>query len=185
MTTYLALLRAVNLGGETKVSMAELRQMCESMGLRSVRSLLQSGNLGFTSDERESSRLEKRLAAESAGKFRRPLEFFVRNQREREEIIRLNPFPTEAESDPGHLIVTVLRDSPTGESWRALEGAIVGRERVKGIGRQGYFVYPDGVGRSRLGATLIERKLETRGTSRNWNTVLKLGALASDLTDSG
>jgi uncharacterized protein (DUF1697 family) len=185
MPTYLALLRAVNLGGETQVSMADLRKMAELMRLRSVRSLLQSGNLAFISDERQPSRLEKRLEAESAGKFKRPLEFFVRSKREWEEITRQNPFRAEAESDPGHLILTLLRDSPSGESWRALERAIVGRERVRGVGRQGYFVYPDGVGRSRLSAALIERKLETRGTSRNWNTVLKLGALASDLADSG
>jgi uncharacterized protein (DUF1697 family) len=52
---------------------------------------------------------------------------------------------------------------------------------VKVVGRQGYFVYPDGVGNSRLTITLIEKKLGTRGTGRNWNTVLKLAALLKTL----
>jgi len=49
---------------------------------------------------------------------------------------------------------------------------------VHGDGQQAYIVYPDGIGRSRLTAALIERKLATRGTARNWNTVMKLAALA-------
>jgi uncharacterized protein (DUF1697 family) len=59
-----------------------------------------------------------------------------------------------------------------------LRGAIAGREIVHTEGPHAYIVYPDGIGRSRLTNTLIEKKLGTRGTGRNWNTVLKLGALA-------
>ena len=58
------------------------------------------------------------------------------------------------------------------------QAAIKGPEIVRGEGRQAYIVYPDGVGRSKLTATLIEKKLRTRATGRNWNTVLKLGKLS-------
>jgi uncharacterized protein (DUF1697 family) len=61
----------------------------------------------------------------------------------------------------------------------ALQKAIVGREIVRAQGRSAYIVYPDGIGRSKLTAAMIEKKLGTRGTGRNWNTVLKLAALAS------
>jgi uncharacterized protein (DUF1697 family) len=74
-----------------------------------------------------------------------------------------------------------LKEAPSREDVIALQTAIKGREVVRAEGRHAYIVYPDGVGRSRLTNALIERKLGTRGTGRNWNTVLKLGALADDL----
>ena len=61
---------------------------------------------------------------------------------------------------------------------KALQDAIKGREVVKARGKQAYFVYPDGMGRSKLTIKMIEKALGTRGTARNWNTVLKLGELA-------
>jgi uncharacterized protein (DUF1697 family) len=60
----------------------------------------------------------------------------------------------------------------------ALQGAIKGREQVRVKGRQAYITYPDGIGRSKLTMAVIEKALGTRGTGRNWNTVLKLGDLA-------
>jgi uncharacterized protein (DUF1697 family) len=60
----------------------------------------------------------------------------------------------------------------------ALRAATIGPEVVRADGRQLYIVYPNGLGRSRLTNTAIEKKLGTRGTGRNWNTVLRLGALA-------
>ncbi len=63
----------------------------------------------------------------------------------------------------------------------ALQAAITGPETVRAKGRQAYIVYPNGIGRSRLTSKLIERKLGTRTTGRNWNTVLKLGAAATGL----
>jgi len=61
----------------------------------------------------------------------------------------------------------------------SLGQAIVGREVIRAGGRHLYIVYPDGIGRSRLTNALIEQKLGTQGTARNWNTVLKLAALAA------
>jgi len=81
-------------------------------------------------------------------------------------------------TDPARLIMMCLRDAPTADQVKALQAAIKGREVVKAIGRQAYIVYPDGQGRSRLTIQLIEKALGTRGTARNWNTVLKLGELS-------
>ena len=82
-----------------------------------------------------------------------------------------------AARDPGHLLVLALKDAPDRGSVTALQSAIAGRETVRVEGRHAYIVYPDGIGRSRLTTVVIEKQLETRVTGRNWNTVLKLGAL--------
>ena len=71
-----------------------------------------------------------------------------------------------------------LRDAPTAAQVKLLQAAIKGRETVRATGKQAYFAYPDGIGTSKLTITMIEKALGTRGTARNWNTVLKLGALA-------
>jgi uncharacterized protein (DUF1697 family) len=66
---------------------------------------------------------------------------------------------------------------PSVQAAKDLQTAITGSEIVRVEGRQAYIVYPDGIGRSRLTTALIEKKLRTRGTGRNWNTVLKLEGL--------
>ena len=95
-------------------------------------------------------------------------------------LIAANPFPEQAASDPAHLVLMgTLRDAPSaGGREDALRAAIKGREIVQARGRHLYIVYPDGIGPSKLTGGVIERALSTRGTARNWNTVLKLAALA-------
>lgn len=176
MTTYIALLRAVNLAGHNKVGMADLRQLLTELGLKEPRSLLQSGNLVFRSDVRTSTQLEHLLEEAANTRLGLETDFFVRTAGDWKSIIAGNPFPAEARRDPGHLMVMFLKAAPDRNDVTALRKAITGREIVTVKGRQAYVVYPDGIGRSRLTSALIERKLRTRGTGRNWNTVLKLGA---------
>jgi uncharacterized protein (DUF1697 family) len=70
-----------------------------------------------------------------------------------------------------------LKSAVPAANLKALQAAIRGRETVRAEGKELYAVYPDGVGRSKLTHALIERKLATRATGRNWNTVLKIAAL--------
>jgi len=178
MAAFIALLRAVNLPGHNKVGMADLRALLEKLGFEEPRSLLQSGNLVFGSEGRTSAQLESLLEAEAKKRLGLDTDFFVRSAREWKALMAANPFSDEAKRDPAHLVVLCLKAAPGRPALTALQAAIVGREVVATEGRQAYAVYPDGIGRSKLTAALIERKLGTRGTGRNWNTVLKLAAAA-------
>jgi len=173
----IALLRAVNVAGSGMVSMEALRDLLGKMRFADVRSVIQSGNLVFRTRSGDNGALERRLESEVARTLGLRTEIFVRTAPEWTDVVRQNPFPEMAKRDPGHLVLTVLRESPPPSAWDALRSAIRGREEVRGIGRQAYFVYPDGTGRSTLTPALIERKLGTRGTSRNWNTVTRLERL--------
>jgi len=177
MTSYVALLRAVNLAGRNRVGMADLREVAEGMGYAEPRTLLQSGNLLLRGPARPAVALERDLREAAKKKLGMEIDFFVRSAAEWRALVAKNPFPREAKSDPGHLIAIALSGAPGGAELTALEAAITGRERVRLAGRTAYAVYPDGVGRSKLTMALIERKLGVRGTGRNWNTVLKLAAL--------
>jgi len=178
VTTHIALLRAVNVGGRNLVAMADLRALLKHLGLSDPRSLLQSGNLVFGSPARP-AQLETMLDTEAKRRLGLEATFFVRSAPEWQTVIARNPFPREARRDPGRLIVLFLRAAPKAASVAALRAAISGREIIETNGRHAYIVYPDGQGTSRLTVALIERKLGVQGTGRNWNTVTKLAALAA------
>ncbi len=175
--TYVALLRAINLPHHKQVAMADLRDLLTQLGFVDPRSLLQSGNLLFRSGARSGAQLERLLEKEAASRLALETDLFVRSAAEWQSVIAHNPFRKEAERDPARLVVIFLKDAPSAKAVRALQVAITGPEVVRASGRHAYIVYPNGTGRSRLTNALIEKHLGTRGTGRNWNTVLKLGAL--------
>jgi uncharacterized protein (DUF1697 family) len=180
MTVHIALLRAVNLPAHNQIAMADLRDLLTQLGFADARSLLQSGNLVFQSDRGTTAAyLGRLLEAEAAKRLGLETEFFVRTAADWKAVIAHNPFRKEAEHDPSHLVVMFLKDAPAVTDVKALQAAIKGHEVVRAHGRHAYIVYPDGIGRSRVTNVLIEKKLGTRGTGRNWNTVLKLQALAT------
>jgi uncharacterized protein (DUF1697 family) len=173
MTRYVALLRAVNVGG-VKVAMSDLRALCEGLGLTDVATLLNSGNVVFSSSEGAAA-LEKLLEAAMEKQLGRGTDFLVRNANEWAALIAANPFPEMAKRDSGHLVAMPLKDAPGKAAMARLEAAIKGRETAKAVGKTLYLTYPDGIGVSKLTIGVIEKALGTRGTARNWNTVLKVG----------
>ena len=177
MPQYVAVLRAINLGAHNRIAMADLRAMCAKLDLGNTRTLLVSGNVVFESRLDSSKKLERLLEDASTTHLGVTTDYFVRSAKEWQEIIDANPFPAEASHDPGRVVMMCLRDAPSAAQVKTLQAAIKGGETVRAQGKQAYFVYPDGQGRSKLTIAMIEKALGTRGTARNWNTVLKLGAL--------
>jgi uncharacterized protein (DUF1697 family) len=174
--TYIALLRGINVGGYKTVAMADLRGLLATLGFADVKSVLQSGNLVFGAARTPSAALEARLEREVATRLGVTADFHVRTAEEWRAIVDRNPFPDEARRDPGHLLVSMFKSPLAAPNVKALRAAITGREVLKADGRHLYMVFPDGIGNSRA-VTLVDKKLAARGTSRNWNTVLKLASL--------
>ncbi|MEP6783137.1 MAG: DUF1697 domain-containing protein [Acidobacteriota bacterium] len=178
MTTYIGVLRAINIGSHNRIAMADLRAMLEKVGCEDPRTLIVSGNVVFRNASSSSEKVEKLLEAASTKHLGVTTDYFVRSAKEWGAMIAANPFPKEAKSDPGHLIMMCLRGAPAAAQVKALQAAIKGRESVAVKGNHAYFVYPDGIGRSKLTIKMIEKAFGTTGTARNWNTVLKLRELA-------
>src|SRR5262249_17250779 len=156
---------------------APLRDLFEKLGFPGVRSVLQSGNVVFGAEGRKPADLERALEAATAKQFGVQTDYFVRTSKEWSEIVGRNPFPREAKDDPSHLLVLCLKKAPLPADVRSLQASIRGPEVVRAHGRQAYIVYPDGIGRSKLTMARIEGKLGTRGTARNWNTILRLATM--------
>jgi uncharacterized protein (DUF1697 family) len=175
MHNFVALLRAVNVGGTSKAPSADLKAAAEKIGLQEVQPVLQTGNLVFRADEKVEA-LETRLEQVFLEQLGLKTEVMVRDAAQWSALVAANPFPNEAKSDPSHLLVMVMKREPLADGVKALQ-AHPGPERVEARGRELYIVYPEGIGRSRLNAASGWKKLGCQGTGRNWNTVLKLASL--------
>lgn len=178
MATSIALLRAVNLSGSSTVRMAELAAMFEALGLGPAKTLLSSGNVIFEGTGLDTGALEDLLARETIARLGLATTYFVRSVRDWRAAIAANPFADMAANEPGHLLLYALSAIPEAAAETRLAQAINGRESVRLVGAHVYACYPDGVGRSKLTLALIEKSLGVSATGRNWNTVVKIAALA-------
>ena len=176
--SYIALLRAVNIGPRNKIAMADLRDLVAALGFADPRTLVNSGNVVFSGAVRSSSAIERQLEAAAKERLKLETVVMVRTRAEWARLVASNPFRDEAVRDPGHLLAVLLKNSIAPARVKALQSAIVGRERVGGDRGHVYAVYPDGVGRSKLTLAVIEKHLGVPATGRNWNTVLRLKELA-------
>jgi uncharacterized protein (DUF1697 family) len=174
LSSYIALLRGINVGGNKKVAMSDLIALAADLGFENARTLLQSGNLVFSAAGRSADVVEALLEKALAKKLDLVTRVFVRPASDWIKIVAANPFLDEAERDPGHLALMLLKDKTSPKALVSLKGSIVGREYFEAHGREIYAFYPDGFGTSKFTTALIDRKLETTVTARNWNTVLKI-----------
>ena len=173
MPAFVALLRAVNVGGRGTLAMSDLRFAAAEAGLQAPATFLQTGNLVFTSDA-TAAELESRLEAALSGRLGVTTKVFVRTAGAWATLVAELPFPELAASDPSHLVAMILRDAPDAERRAALDAAITGPETAVVRGTVAYIAYPEGIGRSKLTAARIEAALATKATGRNWRTVLKI-----------
>jgi uncharacterized protein (DUF1697 family) len=177
METFVALLRGINVGGKTMVSMPELRSLFESLGHEDVRTYVQSGNVVFrtSSDDREalSAELEERIGSA----FGVSPAVLLRTPKELAEIAAGNPF-LERESDPLKLHVVFLSAPPAADAVEELDPSRSPGDEFSVRGREIYLHLPNGAGRSKLTIDYFEKRLGVRGTARNWRTLNKLIELA-------
>jgi uncharacterized protein (DUF1697 family) len=171
--THVALLRGINVGGNNMVKMAELRALFEALGFRDVETILQSGNVVFSSDQATSASLERLLRTETVEKLGVDVEYFVRTAPEWLKVIEGNPFEEEAGNDPARLHLFSFHDEPDASAVERLQAASPGPEQIRTFENHLYITFPDGIGNSKLLKTQGAKFL-TLGTARNWNTVLKL-----------
>ena len=171
---HIALLRAINVGGNDKLPMQDLRAMFEDAGCADGRTYIQSGNVVFEASAALARRIPDVVggAIESRFGFRPPL--VMRTAGELREVLRPHPFAEQA-SEHELLHVAFLADAP--KRGARLDAARAPGDRFEVRGREVYLFYPSGSARSKLDNPYLERCLGTTSTMRNWRTVTRLGEL--------
>jgi uncharacterized protein (DUF1697 family) len=175
MARSIALLRAVNVGGR-KLPMAELRALCGDLGWKDVGTYVQSGNIVFAAPGR-AGELEATLEKAVESRFGFHSDAMVRSAVQWRSLIGASPYREEAEREPGRVLVGVPKRSIAPGAADAIAARAGAGERVEAAGGALWFHYPDGVGRSKLTPSLIDRLAGSPVTARNWRTVLALSEM--------
>ena len=168
MARYVALLRAVNVGGTGKLPMAALKTLCVDAGFTAVETYIASGNVVLTSKAGEAAvkaKLEKALHAYA----KKPVGVVIRTAAEMAQVLKQNPFKTDK---PNYTYAIFLDAKPPRD---ALDKATGRRNEKMQLGKREIFVaYPDGMGRSKLKIPVAQA-----GTARNMNTIAALADMAA------
>jgi uncharacterized protein (DUF1697 family) len=180
----IAMLRGVNVGGHQKIQMAALRDLCAALGLCDVQTYIQSGNLVFREDSKDSATVARRLeTAIEAGFGFRPA-VIIRTASEMRKVIAKNPFAGRTGIEPNRLLVVFMDSAPTKQAREQLLGLPCEPEELRVNGRELYIYYPQGMARPKVPLVKIEKTLRCASTGRNWNTVNKLLAMAEAMEGS-
>jgi len=182
MATHVALLRGINVGGNNKVPMADLRTLVGELGHTDVSTYIQSGNVLFTAADADTAALARAITEAILAKLGVTTPVVVLSREELAGIHAANPFP--GEPDPRRVHAVVLSEPPWPELLTRLDTARAkaaqagSGDEVLADGRTLYLHTPEGFGRSVLAEVLMryvtDRKTGATGTARNWATMTKL-----------
>jgi uncharacterized protein (DUF1697 family) len=178
MARLAVLLRGVNVGGNNRLPMAELRSALAGAGFTEVASYLQSGNVVLSGD-RTADSVARRCEGVIRERFGLDVRAVVRTREELAAVVGADPIPG-ASADPRRYQVTFLEVAPDPGILARLAEVATPMERFAVIGREIYAWHPEGVARSRLATLLAGRAFKVAATARNWTTVTALLSLTAD-----
>ncbi len=173
---YVALLRGINVGGNTMIKMGELAALFESLGFSSVKTYINSGNIAFDVAKTAESKLVTKIEKALNERFGRAISVMIRDQSSIHEILAANPFAGQFESHK-EMHVLFLKEEMPAEKVRELMAAAPPQERFTVRGTEIYCHLPMGVADSILGKSFIEKRLKISVTGRNWRTAETLAEL--------
>ena len=177
MPTYVAMLRGVNVGAHNRIKMPALTDLFVALGHTDVVTYIQSGNVVFKSRSKSAAAVARGIASAIEAELGSDVAVLIRSKEELAGIVKANPF-LRAKVDPARLHVTLLAEAPAADAARALEQFDAGSDEASVVGREVYLHCPNGYGNTKLNPALIERRLGTTSTTRNWKTITTLLELA-------
>ena len=179
VSRFVALLRAVNVGGHTRVAMEDLKRVMEAQGFRDVVTYLQSGNAAFDADDDDPAAMARALEERLARSTGNQVPVLVLRAEEMQRIVSGNPFLSAPGTEERSLHVTFLFRPTDGPGFGGIDLPARAGEQAVRAGSVVYLRLPMGYGRTRLDNAYFERVLGTPATTRNWRTVRALAGLAA------
>ena len=177
MTTFIALLRGINVGGHNRISMAGLRSCCNEIGWKNVQTYIQSGNLVFEAPGRAPA-VEAALEKAVSMRFDLSVPVIVRTASEWGRYPAGNPFPEASANEPNLVMIALSKNPPITGTIEALRERAVTGESIEQCEDAIWIHFGGGVARSTLSPGLMDRVVGSPVTTRNWRTVIRLAELA-------
>jgi uncharacterized protein (DUF1697 family) len=172
-TTYLALLRGINLGAKNQIAMPDLTQIFLQSGCSDVRTYIQSGNAIFRALPELAAQVPDLITKEIQRRFGHKVPVLLRTTREMREVVRNNPFRKEGAAED-ILHVMFLADLPKPGATKSLDPDRSLPNQFVVRGKEVYLMFPAGFARTKLTSSYFDSRLRTIGTVRSWRTVTKL-----------
>lgn len=178
---YICLLRGINVGGNKRIKMADLRDLLKTIGIQHAKTILQSGNVVFESDEENQGILINTIETTIQGHYGFEVKVILRTSQQWQTIIDSKP-AYSIEVTGSRLLLVCLNSISKPKDISTLTDAKKD-EIIHMLDTDIFIYYPNGMSKSKLGNPMLERKLKVTSTARNWNTVLKLQTLIETITN--
>lgn len=178
MTKYIALLRGINVSGQKKIKMVDLKKLLSKSSLKNIQTYIQSGNIIFESENKNQQELAQEISTLIYKEYNFEVPVMIKCIDEWEKILNNNPFLQDKTIDIKQLSVTFLDETPSNENIDLINKIDFSPDTFILNDTVIYSCYPNGIGRSKMTNNMFEKKLKTIATSRNWNTVNKLYSLS-------
>lgn len=182
MTTYISLLRGINVSGKNPIKMESLRQLYESLGFQNVSTYVQSGNVIFNAATADTHQLASTVTAQIKKDFGFEVPIIVLSLEQLKNVVNHQPFSHEQAIDPAFLHITFLDSRPGSYELKTIEEKKQAGEKLVISDDAVYLYCPNGYGKTKLHNTFLEKRLKVTATTRNWKTTLQLLQIAESLT---
>ncbi|NCC98701.1 MAG: DUF1697 domain-containing protein [Bacteroidia bacterium] len=180
MTTYISILRGINVSGQKLIKMDALRKSYENLGFRSVATYVQSGNVIFIGDKAKPDELAKTITRQIEKDFGFDLPVIVLTIDKLKQIIDSNPFLKQTDKDKTFLHITFLSSKPQKTEYSTIEEKKLSGEEIFFYDKAVYLYCPNGYGKTKLTNSFLELKLKVGATTRNWKTMNELLRIAQE-----
>ena len=177
MNKFISFLRGINVSGQKKIKMEDLKKLYLSLGYSDVQTYIQSGNVVFTSGKEERI-LEKEISDKISQSFGFDVEITIKTKEYLEKILSINPYRKLNDFNTKIMYFTLLKDEPEQNAIDKLKSDKPVNDTFEVIGKEIYVYCPDGYGRTVYSNNYFENKLKIKATTRNWNTITKMIELA-------
>ncbi len=180
MPIYIAMLRGINVGGNKRIKMDDLRKSFAGLGFEQVKTYIQSGNVVFKAGKASSVAMGRKIEASIVNDFGFSASVIVRTGAELGQTITANPFLTQRGIDHEKLHVTFLSDIPTTPALKKLAEFTVAPDQSQCVGKEIFLYLPNGFSASSLWKVPWEKALGVVTTTRNWKTVNAIHQMCRD-----
>lgn len=178
MNKYLSILRGINVSGQKKIVMKDLKILYEALKYKNVQTYIQSGNVIFETNS--SKNLAEKIEQKIADTYQFQVPVMIRTTEEMTALIKNNPFLKDKSIDQKSIYVTFLAELPKTEDIAKMNEINCEVEKIFISSKEIYVYCPAGYGNAKFNNNFIERKLKITATTRNWKTVNELFTLMKD-----
>jgi uncharacterized protein (DUF1697 family) len=180
MTTFISMLRGINVSGQKKILMADLKRLYEELQFMNVETYIQSGNVVFEADEKNTCiQLAEQIKEKIFEKYRFEVPVIVRTEQEMKNTVDANPFILDSRIDQEKLHITFMADEPAKEFLKKIKMITTPSDRFIISGKDIFLYCPNGYGVTKLSNQFFESRLKVTATTRNLKTVKQLVAMAA------